>query len=514
MLIPLKDPDCENLWGQLVQPVLKSVSLDRSQPLQQQLYAALTRLILDAQLEPGVQMPSSRKLAEDMQVSRNTVVAVYEQMKAEGFLVAEQGRGFYVSPSIRHEGRPNWRMDSAAEGGLTLSGAQERLQGVANTARATSVYKAAPSVVNLNEGNLPFTPGLPDLAAFPLKQWNRIAHHHESRVSLLGYDNIQGYAPLREAIADYVRTSRGVRCTADQVVITCGAQQALALMCDVLLEAKDQVLMENPGYRGAKRVLQGYDLQLQAVPLRNHVLDVDTLEEFSGAKLVYCTPTHQYPMGGSLNVAQRLKLLEWAASNSAWVLEDDYDSEFQFASRPFAAVQGLVDDAPVVYIGSFSKTLLPSLRMGYLVVPEALVEPVLRRKHIVSGESPTLIQAVIAEFMQTGQFNRHVRRMRQLYKSKWQYMVNAIETRLHGRLNIVAESAGMHLVVTFAQDDLPLVQLLQDHGFGSAPLSDHFVQDVISDGQGIKQNGLVLGFASASEKQIDQCVALLDCALK
>ncbi|VUD47826.1 HTH-type transcriptional regulatory protein GabR [Thalassocella blandensis] len=488
-----------------MQPVLKSVSLDKSQPLQQQLYVALTRLILEAQLEAGVHMPSSRRLAEDMQVSRNTVVAVYEQMKAEGFLVAEPGRGFFVSPSIRSEERRSW---SAHNQSIVSCEAGQKGADGKQTAK-----KSLRASASLNEGNLPFTPGLPDLQAFPIKQWNRIAHHHESRLSLLGYDNIQGYTPLCEAIADYVRTSRGVRCNADQVIITCGAQQALALMCDVLLDAKDEVLIENPGYRGAKRVLQRHDIQLHAVPLHNNVLNVDALAKFSKAKLVYCTPTHQYPMGGSLNIAERLQLVRWAKAAGAWVLEDDYDSEFQFASRPFAAVQGLMDDAPVVYIGSFSKTLMPALRMGYMIVPSQLVEPVLRRKHIVSGESPTLAQAVVAEFMQTGQFNRHVRRMRQLYKSKWQYMVNAIETRLSDRLNIVAESAGMHLVVTFAQDDMPLVQHLKKQGFGSASLSDHFVSENIQENQFSKQNGLVLGFASASEKQIDQCVAVLDAVL-
>lgn len=243
------------------------------------------------------------------------------------------------------------------------------------------------------------------------------------------------------------------------------------------------------------------------MPLKGQVLDVGVLADMGPAKLLFCTPTHQYPMGGILDIAQRMALVEWAQRNQTWIIEDDYDSEFHFHNKPFAAIQGLFDKTPVLYVGSFSKTLLPGLRVGYLVVPEPMVEAFLWAKRISGGETPLLAQATIAEFIESGQFSRHLRRMRQLYRDKWLYFQKRVSEELTGLVTPVAESAGMHLVLKGNFDDVNLSQQLRALGFGSTPLSAHFIGDT-------QQTGLVMGFASASEREIEAGVSALKSLLQ
>ncbi|WP_373187152.1 PLP-dependent aminotransferase family protein [Halopseudomonas sp.] len=469
--------------------MIDDVHLDGDGPLQHQLYQQLTQRIIHRRYLPGNRLPSSRQLAQDLGVSRNTVTAVYDQLKAEGFLQSRAGQGVFVheniSPSMLQPGK-----------GSTL--------------RPLSTSGLLPPIPQLTDrhinraedASLPFQPGLPDLEAFPIRSWNRILHHHESRRALRGYDSTQGYRPLRRAIAEYLRSSRGVRCQEQQVIITNGAQQALSLIVDVLLEPGDPVFCENPGYRGARYALASRDNPITPVPLREQVLDVDALNALGPAKLLFCTPTHQYPMGGILDISQRMALLHWAQRNQTWVIEDDYDSEFHFHKKPFAAIQGMYEDAPVLYVGSFSKTLMPALRVGYLVVPEPLVEHFVQSKRTHGGESPLLTQATIAEFIETGQFTRHLRRMRQLYRGKWLHFQARVAEELGGLVTPVAESAGMHLVLEGNFDDQELSRWLRTQGIGSTPLSAHFTGDAAS-------TGLVMGFASASEREIEQCVSLL-----
>ncbi|SDT87230.1 MocR-like pyridoxine biosynthesis transcription factor PdxR [Halopseudomonas salegens] len=468
--------------------MIDDIQLDSSSPLQQQLYQQIAQRVIQRRYLPGKRLPSSRQLAADLGVSRNTVNAVYDQLKAEGFLQSQAGKGVFVHADIN----------------------ADLLRETKRSARASSLGEALPPIPALpvskinraEDANLPFQPGLPDLDAFPVRSWNRILHHQESRRHLRGYDSTQGYQPLRRAIAEYLRSARGVRCQEHQVIITNGAQQALSLIGDVLLQPDDHVFSEDPGYRGARYALAALGNPLTPVPLKQQVLGVDALAALGPARLLYCTPTHQYPMGGILDIAQRMALLRWAQRNQTWIIEDDYDSEFHFYNKPFAAIQGMFDNTPVLYVGSFSKTLLPALRVGYLVVPEPLVDHFVLAKQINGGESPLLSQATIAEFMESGQFARHVRRMRQLYRSKWLHFQRRVTKELAGLVTPIAESAGMHLVLEGPFDDLALSRWLRNRGFGSTPLSAHFLG-------GAGKTGLVMGFASASEREIETCVSLL-----
>ncbi len=469
--------------------MIDDIRLDASAPLQNQLYQQLAQRILQRRYLPGSRLPSSRQLAQDLGVSRNTVSAVYDQLKAEGFLQGRAGRGVFVHDDIRS--------DILRPGTRPAPGAAADKSALPPLPQRTDLH-----ISRTEDASLPFQPGLPDLDAFPIRSWNRTVHHQESRRLLRGYDSTQGYLPLRQAVAQYLRSSRGVRCEAHQVIITNGAQQALSLIADVLLEPGDTVLCESPGYRGARHALASRGNQVRPVPLRKQVLDVDALDGLGSAKLLFCTPTHQYPMGGILDISQRMALLKWAQRNQTWIVEDDYDSEFHFYNKPFAAIQGLFADTPVLYVGSFSKSLLPAMRVGYLVVPEPLVAHLVQSKRINGGESPLLIQAALAEFIETGQFTRHLRRMRQLYRDKWLLFQSRVVRELGAWVTPIAESAGMHLVLEGPFDDIVLSRWLATQGFGSTPLSVHF----IGDGA---RTGLVMGFASASEQQIEQCVALL-----
>lgn len=468
--------------------MIDDIDLDPSKPLQGQLYKALSQRIMQQRFRAGSLLPSSRQLAMDIGVSRNTVNAVYDQLKAEGFLTTRPGKGVFVTEDIAAAlNQPSAPSKKAAQANIPLP----PLPDIPSQGRRVD-----------DDANRPFQPGLPDLDAFPIRSWNRILHHQESRRLLRGYNSVQGYRPLREAIADYVRTSRGVRCDEHQVIVTNGAQQALSLIARVLLQPGDRVFCENPGYRWARYALTQYGNPLVPVPLKRRVLDVEALPKLGAGKLLFCTPTHQYPMGGILDIAQRMALLRWAQHNQTWIVEDDYDSEFHFYKKPFAAIQGLFDSAPVLYVGSFSKTLMPGLRVGYLIVPQPLVDHFLWAKQVNGGETPLLTQATIAEFIETGQFASHLRRMRQLYRDKWLHFQNLVHDKLEGIVTPVAESAGMHLVLEGHFDDVALSETLRTRGFGSTPLSVHYIGKAL-------RTGLVTGFASANAQEMEACVEVI-----
>lgn len=456
--------------------------------LQTQLYQALSQRILDGRLQPGDRLPSSRLLATDLGVARNTVLAVFDQLQAEGFIRQQPRSGTFVDPRL-----PAQPIDDSPQ-----PAAHPRPP----RPRPALPWLNSDRGAQTNEQNRPFTPGLPDHHAFPLASWNRLLHQQESRTALLGYDSHQGYPPLRRALADYLRQARGVRCHPDQIIITAGAQQALSMIAELFLHAGDQVLIEDPGYRGARFALARPGVELQPVPLADTVLDLAQLPAQTDAKLLYCTPTHQYPLGGILDISQRLRLLDWAARAGVWIIEDDYDSEFHFTNKPLAAMLGLIDDAPVLYVGSFSKTLFPALRLGYLVVPPDLVDAFNQLKRIHAGESPLLLQAVTAAFIDQGHFARHLRRMRQHYHGKWQLLSEQIEQHLGGQFRVVAESAGMHLVLERDGDDKAWAEQLNQAGYGPLALSDYALAEP-------KRTGLVIGFANSSEEEIRDGAALL-----
>ena len=475
-------------------PSFHSIQFTDQSPLQTQLQTHLRNWICEGRLSPGTKIPSSRRLSSELAVSRNTITLAIEQLRSEGFFDTIPGKGVYVAESlpvningIKHI---DWQYKVA----------KPELSSFAKELAAKPLYEHGLT--------LPFTPGIPDLDAFPTKIWNTVQRRHHNRTYLMGYNGNQGYAPLREALAEYLRLSRGVRCQANQIIITHGAQQAISLCAQILINKEDEVLVENPGYMGAKKAFNARGAKLTPCHLSENGIAVDALVSTDNKtgpyKLMYCTPTHQYPLGGILPASDRLKLLDWAAQNNTWIIEDDYDSEFHFHHKPVAALQGMAENTPVIYMGSFSKTLFPALRLGYLVVPQELVDIFIKAKSFMSGESPLLPQAVIADFILEGHFTRHLRRMRLLYQEKWQHLHQLLLDKLKGKVTPIAKSAGMHLAIKIPNcDDNALANALKAEGFGSSPLSVYYLDTPM-------MTGLVLGFANTNIQQREKLVATLD----
>jgi len=472
---------------------LQDLVLDRASaiPLSQQLTLQLSHWVVSGRLAPGIRLPASRLLAQDLKLSRNTINTAIEQLRAQGYLTSQAGSGVFVSTDLPQKDKP---LLKASIQGLKeyppLSDYGEQLQ--------QNDFKE-------RSGQLPFTPGVPDLSAFPYKIWQTLMRRHSDRAVLGGYQGNQGYKPLRENLARYLNSSRGLRCTPDQIIITQGAQQGLALCTQLLLNPGDQVLHEEPGYMGARKAFTAIGAKIKPLVMGTDGLDVSQLPLKTSAKLLYTTPTHQYPMGGILPASDRLQLLNWADKHRLWVIEDDYDSEFHFYTNPIAAMQGMAERSPVIYLGSFSKTLQPGLRLGYLVVPSPLVNAFVQAKSFICGESPVLSQAVVSDFIEEGHFIRHLRRMRLNYQKKWEHMQVLCEQHLQDKMIPIAQSAGMHLVLeskTPQLDDVKLHQRFSQAGFGSSPLSYYYQGE-------IKRRGLVLGFSNTHEHEREQGVQTL-----
>ncbi len=419
-----------------------ALGLDRGVgvPLHRQLYEGLREAILSGRLRPGARLPSTRALAADLGASRNTVLAAFGQLLAEGYVEGRVGAGTTVAstlpetllrahPEARAAERPGRRPRLSRRGAL-LVGTRAALARGAVAAR-------------------PFRPGLPGLELFPFDLWTRLVARRWRRVprQLLDYGDPAGYAPLRDAIAAYLREARAVRCEAGQVIVVTGAQQAVDLAARVLLDPGDTAWVEDPGYPGARGALVAAGIRLAPVPVDGEGLDVGRgARQAPHARLVYVTPSHQYPLGVTMSLHRRLALLEWASRSGAWILEDDYDSEYRYGGRPLAALQGLDTAGRVIYVGTFSKVLFPSLRLGYLVVPPELVDAFVAARALADRHSPSVTQAALADFIDGGHFARHVRRTRALYAERQAALVRAVRRALRGLLDVTPAEAGMHLL--------------------------------------------------------------------
>lgn len=478
-------------------PSFSSIHFTKGASLQSQLQNQLRKWISEGRLQPGTKLPSSRRLTYELSISRNTITIAIEQLRSEGFLESVKGKGVYVVKSL-----------PVNTNGIANIDWQYK---VAKPELSNFAKELATKPLSEHGATLPFTPGIPDLDSFPIKTWTSIQRRHQNRTLLMGYNGNQGYPALRAALAEYLSLSRGVRCQSKQIIITHGAQQAISLCAQLLINNEDEVLVENPGYMGAKKAFKARGANLKPCPLSDNGLNIDTListtKSGKAHKLMYCTPTHQYPLGGILPAGDRLKLLDWAAQNNTWIIEDDYDSEFHFHHKPVAALQGMADHTPVIYMGSFSKTLFPALRLGYLVVPEELVDIFIKAKSFMSGESPLLTQAVIADFILEGHFTRHLRKMRLIYRDKWEHLQSLLNNELKNKVSPIAKSAGMHLAISIPNcDDKTLANKLKKKGFGSSPLSAYYLNEP-------SLTGLVLGFANTNTIQRKEMVATLDSLL-
>ncbi|MEM7584727.1 MAG: PLP-dependent aminotransferase family protein [Acidobacteriota bacterium] len=458
-------------------------------PLFRQVYLRIRELILDGTLPRGARLPSTRALATELALSRNTVLGAVEQLVAEGYLVSRVGDGTYVAADIPEDWesprRPRRRGPSAQPETPRLSERGERI-------RSTPIGRDSTEV-------RPFTVGMPAIDEFPWAIWNRLWTRRSRDLdrAYLCYGDPAGYRPLREAIAAYLNAGRGVRCEADQVIVVSSSQQALDIAARVLIDPGDAAWLEDPGYLGARGALAAAGARIVPVPVDEHGLRVaDGRRRAGDARLVSVTPSHQYPAGVTMSLARRLELLDWAADRGAWVLEDDYDSEFRFVGPPLAALQGLDRAGRVIYIGTFTKVIYPSLRLAYVVTPPGLLDALVAARAFVDRHSPTLPQVVLSDFMAGGHFASHVRRMRSVYRDRRQCLLDALKQRLGDALEIKSHPAGMHLVVELADDcdDCAVAQQAAERGIEVSPLSRYYL--------GEARRGLLLGYSAVSQDAI------------
>lgn len=478
-------------------------------PRHRVLYAALRGLILSGRVRAGLRLPASRTLAKDLAIARNTVLAAYDQLAAEGYIEGRRGAGSFVSADLPDIAPP--KPDSAEKTAINPDAAPPRLSGrgraLAATMRPHGPRHAA------------FSPGLPDYDAFPFDRWGRILARTWRRPppALFAPGDPAGYLPLRRAIADHLAAMRGVRCDPEQIFVTGGSQQSVALAAQALCDPGDVVLVEEPGYPGIRGALRGAGLALAPMPVDGEGMDFARAGRAAGgARMAVVAPSHQYPLGVTMSLARRLALLDWAGANEAWILEDDYDSEYRYAGRPLAALQGLDTHDRVVYLGSFSKVMFPSLRLAYLVVPPALVEHVRAVRMALDDHPSAIHQPALAAFMEEGHFASHIRRTRRLYAARQQALLAAAARRLGGLLALAPDEAGMHLIARLTPDlaarmnDREAARRAASAGLTAPPLSAFFHGRPPDKS---KAQGLLLGYAAVAEEAMDGLVACLVTAL-
>ncbi|HWW41400.1 PLP-dependent aminotransferase family protein [Pedobacter sp.] len=407
-------------------------------PLYIQLYEEISRGILNGMLKSGDRMPATRLLAKEFGIARNCVIHAYEQLSIEGYICSQTGAGTYVTkiPDKPQKRTNNYR--------------QQKIISISTNELPHAKF----AMQDCNrESFIPFQASVPFLPDFPFKTWGKIAAdiYRNIHQYYLGYDHGQGYLPLRTAISDYLRINRSINCGPEQIVVVNGSRQAIHLIAELLVQKNSQCWMEDPGYNGAKTALAKFGAEICPIPIQTKGIDLDyAITHYPNAKLAYITPSHQFPMGITMPLDERLKLLNYARKQKMVIIEDDYDSEFRYDGRPFAALKGIDTHGNVMYIGTFSKILFPALRIGYMVLPsQELAEKFTLIKAITDRQNPVIDQAILAEFIRDGHLNRHLRKMRLLYKKNQDDLIQLLKTYLGDKISISKVEAGMHFVLTF-----------------------------------------------------------------
>jgi GntR family transcriptional regulator/MocR family aminotransferase len=486
------------------------VKLDGDGALHRQLYRALRSAILDGRLGSGEKLPSTRSFARELGVSRNTVLQAIDQLVAEGYASGRVGSGTYVAselprpaPSARlAAGRDTSSLDAST---VRLSDLGERLSRVTAPGRAS--WSPWPELLPYD-----FRYGEPSFADLPMDTWSRLLGRRARRLSArrLAYQPPGGAAELREALAGYLARARGVVCSPDQIVIVHGSQQGVDLLARLLVNPGDPVVVEEPHYTGFSFCLNAAGARLVHVPVDEQGLRTDELEQIEDARLVCVTPSHQYPTGVVLSLARRLALLDWAARHECYVLEDDYDGEFRFDGKPVECLQALDRSGRVVYTGTASKLLFPSLRIGWLVAPPALAPYCINAKALADTGTPSIEQFALADFISEGHLERHARRARLKTAARRAVLLETIDGELAGRVEVLGASAGLHVLMRIpdldAREVTRLRQACRELGVGVYPAAPFYARPPA-------HAELLLGYAALSEETIREGIKRLHTAL-
>jgi GntR family transcriptional regulator / MocR family aminotransferase len=485
-----------------------SLDHDAAIPLHRQVYAELRRSILTGRLLPGQRVPSTRSLAQALAISRTTVTQGYEQLLSEGYLETRHGSGTFVCGEL-----PDAMLNTAAIAPIDApNSATLRLsqyaQSMVDTPLALQTFPTA---------EISFRYGRPALQHFPISLWRKLLSRHcNADPAWLDYSlDAQGDMGLRTAIARYLGRARAVQCDPSQIVLTNGTQQALDLILRILVEPGETIALEDPGYLSARKVFLSHHLNLLPIPVDESGLVVEHLTQLTTGglnppvRLLYVTPSHQFPTGATLSLSRRLALLQWAQQTGAMIIEDDYDSEYRYGDKPIPALQGLDSSDLVIYIGTFSKVLFPSLRIGYLVLPSQLVPFVAQAKWLSDRQLPMLEQKVLTDFIEAGHLESHIRKMRSHYDRRRQVLVKALQQHFGSQVIILGEKAGMHVMVRFLVDisGVEIMARSLQVGVGIVPAAPCYLAESV-------EQEFILGYSEMEEATIIEGIQRLAGALQ
>jgi GntR family transcriptional regulator/MocR family aminotransferase len=487
--------------SEVIAPV---VAVDRKgpDPLHKQIYDGFRTAIVLGNLRPGQRVPSSRSLGEELKISRLPVLNAYGQLTAEGYFESRTGAGTFVSESLPES------LTICKQTPPPAASISSGPRPIARRSLLLPEYQRPPWAGGWGA----FSLHQPAFDHFPFPIWSSLLMRHSRSPRWGAIHNVDplGSETFRQAICDYLRTARAVRCEPGQVMVVSGSQQALEISARVLLGKGSAIWMEEPGYWLARKVFSGAGCRMVPVPVDEEGLMVSAgIKRCPAARAVYVTPSHQYPLGATMSAARRMQLLNWAQSAGSWIIEDDYDSEYRFESAPISSLQGLDGNERVIYIGTFSKVLFPSLRLGYLVIPRDLVGHFSAVRSAMDIFPPYLYQEAITDFMREGHFARHIRKMRLLYGERRTALVDSLRERLGAKVKVHGAQAGMHLAITLPQgfSDLEVANRAAGKGLWLWPLSPSYL------GKSPRQ-GLILGFGNTAAEEMPAAVGQLRAMLE
>ncbi|WP_257350699.1 PLP-dependent aminotransferase family protein [Pseudalkalibacillus decolorationis] len=461
------------------------IPIDRSLdiPLIKQVYQNIRKRILNGDLQSGEKLPSTRELSSELKVSRNVILEAYDQLLAEGFLVSQRGSGTFVAEGAFLKQREN-----------------------------------APSFHSLNWGEdknkddhiINFRSGIPAVDLFPRKTWAKLSHTtwNETSPSTFGYDLPEGRPELRQILSRYLLKTRGVDCHPEQIVITSGATQALTLVSKLLLSPDDLVIIEDPITNDIQTIFKTSGSALYPIPVDKYGMKTSLLPLNKNPKFIFITPSHQFPLGGTLPIQRRIQLINYSRETNCYLVEDDYDSEFRYEGPPVSSLQGLEPER-VIYIGSFSKILSPALRLGYLILPSHLIEKCRRLKWFSDLHTPSLDQLILARFIDEGYLERHITKMKKMYKNRRNFLIHCLKTTFSNKVNIFGYSTGLHLIVEFNEQyfSKEILEEIEQSGVKIYPVEEHTIE------KGKHPNRIILGYGHLKNEDIKEGVTRLHQAI-